>query len=266
MKEYPATTIECGTQTPQAELAHDVDLRHYAYQSQRLESRDISTLEASFRQQARWYSHFLRNLMPQDLDAPILDAPCGHGNFLYFLRAMKFRNVEGFDIDPGRVKLARSLGLPANLGDVTEVLRNRSGLAVITMLDFLEHVDRSEVPGLLSSAFSALANNGILIVRLPFTDCLLGSYDLGNDFTHKWAANSGVTKLLFEDAGFTSVVVRDERPVLYKWSNYVRSAAFLMTKTMTNLYLQALGLPALSIWSRSGFVIGRKPISTASAD
>lgn len=68
----------------------------------------------------------------------------------------------------------------------------------------------------------ALKSGGVLIVRLPFTDSVLGAYDLYNDFTHKWAANSGVIESLLYEAGFTRVIIKDEKPIPYKWSNYVR--------------------------------------------
>ena len=162
------------------------------------------------------------------------------------------------DIDPGRVHIAQQLGLPAEVGNAFLEVEKARDLALIVSLDFLEHIEKQEAPKFLHHCRQALDNGGGLIVRTPFTDSILGAYDLGNDPTHKWAANSGVIEAFFYEAGFSRVVVKDERPVPYKWLNYLRLGIFHVAKTLANLYLIALGFGPLRVWSRSGYVIGYK--------
>ena len=38
--------------------------------------------------------------LPSDRSAPILDAGCGEGNLLAFLRAKGYANLSGFDLSP----------------------------------------------------------------------------------------------------------------------------------------------------------------------
>lgn len=96
------------------------------------------------------------------------------------------------------------------------------------------------------------------MLRTPVTDSLVGPHDLFNDFTHRWAANSGVVEGLLRQAGFSSVIFRDERPVPYKPSNWVRLALFKGASVLTNLWLIVLGFPPKRVWSASGWYICRK--------
>jgi len=233
-------------------------LKQYAWQGERMAKSSLEAIKASFEGKALWYRYFIKDYLPQDKEAPILDAPCGHGNFLYFLKLSGYRNFRGVDIDPTRVRIAKQLGLPAEVGDAFSMIEQAEDLALIVSLDFLEHIEKQEVPKFLHNCWQALKSGGCLIVRTPFTDSILGAYDLGNDFTHKWAANSGVIEGLFYEAGFYRAVVKDERPVCYKWLNYLRLGIFHFAKTLTNLYLIALGFGPLRVWSRSGYVIGYK--------
>jgi SAM-dependent methyltransferase len=235
------------------------DRNHYAFQGTKIGHSDLKKIEADFRHKMPWYAHFLKKYLPVDLNAPILDVPCGHGNFLYFLKHQGYRNVRGIDGEPRRIAIAHQLGLSvAELGDAFDAVQKADDIAMIVCLDFLEHIEKFQVPEFLRDCRQALRKGGVLIVRLPFTDSLLGAHDLGNDFTHKWAANSGVIEGLFLEAGFTHVVVKDERPVPYKPLNYIRLFIFHLMKALTNAYLILVGLGPLKIWSRSGYVIGIK--------
>lgn len=215
-------------------------------------------LECQFAKLARWYGCFLRDWLPANRDALILDAPCGHGNLLYFLKQAGYRRVFGYDLDPARVGVARELGLPAEQGDAWDVLQNHRGVALVASLDFLEHLEPERVPEFLARCRDALAPGGRFVARLPLTDGLLGAHDLFNDPTHKWAANSGVVRDLVTQAGFKNVEIRDERPVPYKLVNWGRLAVFHVCVTATNLWLRGLGLGPRQVWSPSGWVSGER--------
>jgi SAM-dependent methyltransferase len=215
-------------------------------------------IERQFAQMTRWYGCFLRDWLPPDRDALVLDIPCGHGNLLYFLKQAGYRQVRGYDLEPERVAVAHELGLPAEQGDAWEVLREQRGAALVACLDFLEHLDPGRVPEFLALCREALRPGGRFVARLPFTDSILGAHDLFNDVTHKWAANSSVVLELVQQAGFESVEIRDERPVPYKLVNWGRLAAFHVCKAATNLWLMGLGLGPRQVWSTSGWVSGER--------
>ena len=231
-------------------------LHHYKFQSHRISKLSIEEVKNDFKSKVAWYAHFFRNYLPKDLDAPILDIPCGHGNFLYFLKSKGYRNIIGMDIDVERVSVARKLDLPADVGDALIRIKDFKNLAMIVSLDFLEHIEKNQAYNFLLNCRRALRQDGLLIVRVPFLDSLLGAYDLGNDFTHKWAANSGVIVDLFYEAGFSHALVKDERPVPYKPLNYIRLGVFYVMMGLTQAYLLMTGLGKINVWSRSGCIIG----------
>ena len=216
----------------------------------------MEDVHADFERKIPWYTHFLENYLPGDLNAPILDIPCGHGNFLYFLKSKGYQDFKGIDVDLERVNLARKLDLPAHLGDALVAIEDFKDLAMIVSLDFLEHIEKTQVCDFLLNCRQSLRQDGLLIVRVPFTDSLLGAYDLGNDFTHIWAANSGAVVDLFYEAGFSRVIVKDERPVPYKPLNYLRLGLFYLMMGLTQAYLLMIGLGKINVWSRSGYIIG----------
>jgi SAM-dependent methyltransferase len=188
-----------------------------------------------------------------------LDVACGHGNFLYFLQQQGYENIAGIDLDPGRTTTAQRLGLPVRQGDAFECLMQESELSLISALDFVEHVDKEQVLLLFSYCYQALQRGGIIILRAPITDSLLGAHDLHNDITHKWAGNSGIIKDLLAQVGFVNIIFKDERPVPYKVINWIRLGVFIVAKCLTNIWLILLGFSPRNVWSTSGWYIASKP-------
>jgi len=78
-------------------------------------------------------AHIVRSLercfadwLPADRNAPILDAGCGEGNLLAFLRAKGYANLSGFDLSPECVRLCRERGLEFVIAhDAAEVAGSR---------------------------------------------------------------------------------------------------------------------------------------------
>jgi len=238
---------------------HPSELRHYAYQGRRVRLCSKEEIDRDFKAKERWYIKFLGSSFEQlPRTAPILDVPCGHGNFSYFLKNKGFSNYIGVDIDNDRVALGREFGLNIQLEDAFEAINARRNLAVIASLDFFEHVEKERVPELIKHCLAALDSGGTLIIRMPVTDSILGPFDLNNDYTHKWSANSGVMIDLLLQEGFSKVNFKDERPVTYKFSNYPRLWLFYVAVAFINLIFRLLGFPPFKVWSRSGWFFAVK--------
>jgi Methyltransferase domain len=174
------------------------------------------------------------------------------------LKKEGYNNVRGLDIDKGRIDTARELGLDAEIADGLAVIKTEKNVDVIFSLDFLEHLNKDQAVEYVRDCSLALKSGGLLIVRMPVTDSLMGTYDLYNDFTHKWSGHTGVIANMIQIAGFSKVIIKDERPVLYKPLSYIRFAVFKVLSTLHNLYLTLLGFPKFKIWSRSAFFIATK--------
>ena len=235
------------------------DIKVYASQSDTIQKNNsLANIEAEFKQKSRWYSTFFKHILPTDKNIKIIDVPCGHGNILYFLKSKGYTNYVGYDIDSGRIKIANNLGLNGQLDDGLMIIKNQKDVDVIFSLDFLEHIDKEHAIDYVQDCYNSLKSGGILIIRMPITDNLLGTYDLYNDLTHKWSSNSNCIAMMIQMAGFNKVQIKDERPVLYKWSNYIRYALFFITSNLHNLYLTLLGFPRFKMWSRSAYFIAYK--------
>jgi len=235
------------------------DKNIYAFQSESIiKSHSLESIKSGFAEKAKWYKVFLKEFLPTDKSIKIVDLPCGHGNLLYFLKSEGYTNYLGYDIDPGRIKIAQSLDLNCVLADGLAAIRVEKDNDIVFSLDFLEHLSKEEAFEYMTDCYKSLKVGGKLIARMPITDNLMGTYDLYNDLTHKWSANSGCISSLFEMAGYSKVVVKDERPVLYKSSNYLRLLVFIVLSKLHNTYLKLLGFNGYRFWSKSAYFIAYK--------
>lgn len=57
------------------------------------------------------YRKLLKRFLPTDKNASILDAGCGHGGLVYFLKEEGYRKVVGVDVSHQQVLLAGRLGI-----------------------------------------------------------------------------------------------------------------------------------------------------------
>ena len=233
--------------------------RYYNYQTQARGLLDKASLEKRFAKQSKWYGATLRAFLPNKLDMRCLDAPCGYGNFLYFLRAKGYRNIEGFDFDQKQVELARLLDLPAEKKDIFSVLaENSEPYELIASLDFIEHLTKDDALSFLDQCNKNLHPGGVLILRTPCADGPFGAHDAWNDLTHQWGMTSTVLQTILEMSGFTRVQVLDERPHPISLVGTIRWLVFPPARMIANAFCMALGLRPPKIWTRSMMAVAYK--------
>jgi 2-polyprenyl-3-methyl-5-hydroxy-6-metoxy-1,4-benzoquinol methylase len=233
----------------------------YALRARAVSIKEIAEFRERFNALCPWYATFLRDWLPANRLATIVDAPCGAGNLLFALQQLGYRNVRGIDGDTKQVGVAQGLGLAAERGDVFAVMRNLdpSSVDVLFSLDFIEHVEPQEAVTFGRLAKRALRDGGLLICRTPSADGPFGSHDRYNDVTHRWAMTANAARAFLELAGFapTEVIVRQEAPVPYKWQNRLRLALFRGVTGIASLVLNASGIGAPQVWTRSMWLIAR---------
>lgn len=238
-----------------------MDYKTYTYsgQTKLVEKKgDLDFIE-QFDKLASWYKRRIGKFLPKHNSADILDCPCGYGNFLYFLKKCGYSQVLGVDLDPGRVSIAKRLGLNAQIADALTFLKGKNNhYDLIASLDFLEHLAKDELVAYLEQCFNALKEDGCIILRVPSSDGPFGARDRYNDITHETGFTSLVAEGLLLMVGFRQVTILDERPQPYKLVNYLRLLAYIGFTRMANLLLKFIGLGAPRVWTTSMWVAGKK--------
>ncbi len=122
-----------------------------------------------FERNAAEYDSQYGRFLPSSRDAAILDAGCGTGHFLYFLKKKGYTNFTGIDLSPQQLEYCRkNIWEKAEEADIFEYLRSRSGTFDLVVLnDVLEHIPKDKVVDLLALCRNALTTGGRLLLRTP---------------------------------------------------------------------------------------------------
>jgi SAM-dependent methyltransferase len=144
---------------------------------------------------------------PPQRDARILDAGCGTGGLLLFLREHGFRNLAGFDVSSDAIAICRERGLPVQPGDLRDIARLSSPetLDAIVSNDTLYFFSAEQQAEILKAFYRALLPGGLLILNLPALEAFRGIHDLRVGITKRFTKAQAQT--LVSDAGFSVVEI-----------------------------------------------------------
>jgi len=91
--------------------------------------------------------NFLK-FLPKDRNSRILDAGCGTGKFLYFLKKCGYLNCVGVDISNESVIIANKLGITNAINnDIFDFLKKTPPLCfeMVYCQDVIEHLSKNEI-------------------------------------------------------------------------------------------------------------------------
>ncbi|GAA4431119.1 class I SAM-dependent methyltransferase [Ravibacter arvi] len=110
----------------------------------------------------------------------ILDAACGTGGLLMFLKEQGFQNLTGFDYSAHAVNFSRKRGLDVGTGDLRKVSEFKSGdkFDLICCNDALYFLTEAEITGCLRAFSERLTPNGLVLVNLNAFGAFSGSHDV----------------------------------------------------------------------------------------
>jgi SAM-dependent methyltransferase len=184
-----------------------------------------------------------------DRSAPVLELGCGPGHFLAYLKHEGFANVEGIDISQQQVDVARGKGVNARVADAFEVLPTVRGRGLIIALDFIEHFSRDELVRLLPLTWSALREDGILLLQTPNGQGLFPGQVIYGDLTHLTIFNPVSLEQALVAAGFTDIAVREVGPPASTYKDRLRLLAWKTVKLAANGIRKIETGKTQSIWS-----------------
>lgn len=243
---------------------NDTDYRIRIYKSYGTNFQDapeIFSKDAALRW-GRGYRHYLRNWLPIDKNAAIVDVGCGNGKLLYFFKNMEYKNVSGVDISPEQVKLARQVIPDVEEANVLDWFEGHpSAFDLITGLDIIEHLDKPEVLCFLEASYKALKPGGRLVLQTPNAESPWGSQHRYNDLTHEVGFNPNLLSRLLNLAGFKDMESREIGPVPWGYS-LVSSLRFMIWQSirlgLKVWNLAETGSPGSGVFTRVFLVTGIK--------
>jgi SAM-dependent methyltransferase len=131
-------------------------------------------------------------------DLRILDAGCGTGGFLLYLRRAGYTDCAGLDISPLAVAFCREQGLDVAQGNIADptTLSARGTADLIVSMDVICSLpDDSQRVDFLRAASRQLNAGGLLIVQTPAFSLLGGIHDLAVGVNKRYT-KAGLRSLL----------------------------------------------------------------------
>lgn len=176
------------------------------------------------------YDYFLRQWLPHDKNAQILDVACGGGRLLHFFKEKGYVNLTGVDISPEQVSLSKQVVdqvYEKNILDFLETTNQKFDL--IVGLDIIEHLYKAEVFGFLDLCYSRLNNGGRLILATPNADSPFFNSVRYGDFTHENAFTPNALNWVARISGFKQGTARELNPVPLRYG-FLSTIRFLLWK------------------------------------
>ncbi len=113
-------------------------------------------------------------------DIKILDAGCGTGGLIAFLRNNGYDHCKGFDFSEDAVSLSRSRGFDVSQIDITKISEYFPDQVfdIIICNDVLYQFEDSEISGIFKGLFSKLSPGGFLISNNNAFEIFSGTHDI----------------------------------------------------------------------------------------
>jgi 2-polyprenyl-3-methyl-5-hydroxy-6-metoxy-1,4-benzoquinol methylase len=245
--------------TPPKEDYREVLRRRYS--ESHAQSAANPTTDAVLRYNDRVHAAAFGPLLPESLGAAIFELGCGTGTFLHYLHGAGYKKIVGVDSDESSIETAKRLGIKgAALGDGFERLSvETEAYDAVVAIDVLEHFRKDELFPMLRAIRGALKPGGVLIWRAPNAEApFFGRLRYG-DLTHENAFTRLSAYQLMTAAGFDSVEVLGDKPVVTGARSLLRSVLWAGIKVLARVYLYAESCETSPLLESNLIVRARRP-------
>ena len=154
---------------------------------------------ASCEQQLWWY-RCLHDLTLQKIkkntivtNPRILDAGCGTGGLLLYLKKNGYADLSGFDLSPDAVDYAReSSGIDVQKADITKPgnIYHQNSFDIITSNDILCQLGDEQEKEALAQLLILLKPGGLLLMNFPALKAFKGTHDIAVDLKRRYSKKS----------------------------------------------------------------------------
>jgi SAM-dependent methyltransferase len=141
-------------------------------------------------------------------DIQILDAGCGTGGMLSFLREKGYTNIYGFDISPYAVEACKGRTLNnIQMGAIENVssMYPAESFDVIICNDMLYFVEDEVWTNSFNGLFLLLKKGGIIVVNLPAFSVFQGTHDISVGIQNRWTYNRFAKKIISSKVNYSNV-------------------------------------------------------------
>lgn len=206
-----------------------------------------------------WDSYFGK-LLPNDKNAKILDAGCGTGDFLFWLKCIGFNKIRGVDFSAEQILAGKRAGFSDIYeGDIFEELsKNIDSYDVIFARDVLEHFGKNDAVNFCKQAVLSLVDGGSLIIQTTNAENLLWGKIRHGDFTHEQAFTESSMRQLLMIAGFKNVLVFPQRPIIRGIKSFFRYVIWMSFESFLRFYLAAETGSSKGIFTQNLLVLAKK--------
>ena len=158
-----------------------------------------------------WYKNLHRLVLDaiksrfNSRDVGIIDAGCGTGGLLLFLKDKKYSNAMGFDLSHDGVDICRAKGLNVVQHDLSRIseLYPRDRTDVIISNDTFYFFDMKMCAQIIKQCYQVLKPNGLLILNFPACDSFRGIHDLSVGIKHRFTKDD--IHILFNSCKFDKI-------------------------------------------------------------
>lgn len=165
-----------------------------------------------------------RSYFPADKEARILDIGPGRGEMLECIQRWGYQNYLGIDISPDVIEFCRSLNYKCELvpDTVLWLKEHKESFDLITLLDVLEHIPRSQTLTFLAAVKDSLRIGGTLIIQVPNLESPEGYLTHFADFTHEVGFTEHSMRQVLAMSGFTNFTIKGfEGYIMNNWKKYL---------------------------------------------
>ena len=121
-----------------------------------------------------------KHFKAMDPDLKILDAACGTGGLMSFLKENGYSSLRGFDYSQHAIDFSNERGLNVVFGDLRNVEAFEPGetFDIITCNDALYFLTDDEIVRALAAFKNRLNRNGLIIINIHAFEAFSGTHDL----------------------------------------------------------------------------------------
>ncbi len=157
------------------------------------------------------YKHSMKEFLPENKEAEILEIGCSNGMLLLSLKQLGYNNLTGVELDTELANVARSFDLNISNENLLDFFKaSNKKYSLILMLDVLEHLDKKDVIDALKMINDSLEEGGKLVLTVPNASSSLGSYYRYIDWTHEVSFTAGSMIYVLNEANFKSIEIKED--------------------------------------------------------